>query len=208
MADRHISDPLPRRLAGRLVMPGHVGIVYQALGFRYTGRGTGRTLTLLPDGSALPARSAQKVRRIEPGAFGVVQRLVRLGASPMGRDGQRDPARWLAEALDQVGARKVRHRGNHRYVVPIGDRAARRQVGIGLEARPFPKRADPAEGELPPAAHRLGGSGHDQRAAAGDVTVPAPSPRPCALRQWWNSRPGHGPGRPRRRSGGDRAGSG
>lgn len=29
-----------------------------------------------------------------------------------------------------------------------------------------------------------------------------------ALRQWWHSRPGHGPGRPRSRSGGDRAGAG
>ena len=136
------SDPLPRRLDGQLIMPGHVGAIYQALApnCRYTGRGTPRTLTMLPDGSVLPARSMQKVRAGERGSAGVVARLVQLGADPL----TGNPAGWLAGALERVGASQVRHRGNHRYVLPIGDRAARRATPVALESMPPPKTPDAA----------------------------------------------------------------
>lgn len=43
------SDPLPRHRAdGTMIMPGHVGTIYQATNAVYTGRGTPRTLTFLP----------------------------------------------------------------------------------------------------------------------------------------------------------------
>lgn len=147
------SDPMPRYLAGILTMPGHVGTIYKALNCRYTGRGTARTLTILPDGSVLPDRSAQKIRQGERGAAGVVARLVALGAPHPsmvtdwpGRSAGDDmvpPALWLSLALEVIGARKVRHRGNHRYILPIGDRGARRNVSIALDSQPFPKTADP-----------------------------------------------------------------
>ncbi len=48
------SDPVQRTTpCGRVVMPGHVGIVYQAKGALYTGRATPRTVLLLPDGTVL-----------------------------------------------------------------------------------------------------------------------------------------------------------
>lgn len=136
------SDPLPRWLAGALTMPGHVGCVYQALNCLYTGRGKARTLTILPDGMVLSDRSSQKVRAGERGAAGVVARLVDMGATEPGRLVSLTPAEWLGYALAQIGARQVRHRGNHRYVLPIGDRAARRRTPVALDSLPFPKTPD------------------------------------------------------------------
>lgn len=132
------SDPLPRSMYGELTMPGHVGTIYQACGFVYTGRATARTLTILPDGRVLPDRSAQKVRAGERGAAGVVARLVNLGARPLAGD----PAGWLRTELARIGARQVRHQGNHRYAVPLGDRAQRRRTGVALDALPYPKQPD------------------------------------------------------------------
>jgi hypothetical protein len=133
------SDPLPRMLHGVVTMPGHVGTIYQSLGrVRYTGRGTARTLTMLPDGTVLPARSMQKVRAGERGAAGVVARLLQLGAVPLAGD----PAEWLNRELARIGATKVRHQGNHRYAIPIGTRAQARHTPIGLPSHPFPKQPD------------------------------------------------------------------
>src|SRR5438552_2785809 len=55
------SDPC-RRLNrdGVPVFGGHVGTIYQAHNGVYLGRGTPRTLTLLPDGSVLSDRAPQK----------------------------------------------------------------------------------------------------------------------------------------------------
>lgn len=134
------SDPLPRIVAGELLMPGHVGTVYKALNGVYTGRGTARTLTLLPDGRVFSARARAKVTGGERGAAHVRAGLVELGA-PAPAAGE--PAgEWLARALAAVGARTVRHQGNHRYVWPIGDRAARRRTPIALDARPYPTTPD------------------------------------------------------------------
>jgi hypothetical protein len=138
------ADPV-RRVAsdGTVIAPGHVGWIYQASNAIYTGRGTARTLTVLPDGTTLHARSAQKIRRQERGHEHVQARLVALGASPR-RPGD-DPARWLAHALGQVDARRVEHGGCHRYVFPLGrNRRERARVLIGLAARAYPKTTDPA----------------------------------------------------------------
>lgn len=133
------SDPLPRMLHGVQTMPGHVGTIYQSLGrVRYTGRGTPRTLTMLPDGTVLPGRSMQKVRAGERGSAGVVARLLQLGAEPLAGD----PAKWLNVQLDCIGATKVRHRGNHRYAITVGTRSQARRTLLGLRSYPFPKMPD------------------------------------------------------------------
>ncbi|MGH7748968.1 MAG: hypothetical protein ACREQ5_30020, partial [Candidatus Dormibacteria bacterium] len=78
------SDPVARRRSdGTIVFPGHLGIVYQAKGAVYTGRGTARTLTVLPDGSVFNDRAASKVRSQDRGHEHVERRLVELGAPPM-----------------------------------------------------------------------------------------------------------------------------
>jgi hypothetical protein len=141
------SDPQPRPRGAAILMPGHVGHVYQVTGARYLGRATRRTLTLLPDATVLSARAAQKVRAGERGAAGVRARLVGLGATPpdadvvAGRPGA--GTAWLRQALTEVAARPLRHRGNHRFAWPVGDRGWRRRCPIGLPDQPYPRSADP-----------------------------------------------------------------
>jgi hypothetical protein len=65
---------------------------------------------MLPDGSVLNDRAAQKVRRQEQGHEYVEQRLIALGAR-VPRVGQ-DPAGWLRQVLEEVGARRLRHAGD------------------------------------------------------------------------------------------------
>lgn len=137
------SDPLPRRRAdGTVVTPGHVGICYQAANAVYLGRATPRTLTLLPDGTVFSDRARQKVRAGERGHRYAERVLERRGASPLRPD--ESPAAWLARALVTVGARTVRHRGNHRYAFTLDRRATVVPVAAlpGLAA--YPKRPDAA----------------------------------------------------------------
>lgn len=55
------SDPVPRSTRDGLLVPGHVGTLYQALSSRLIGRSAPRTLRLLPDGSVLSDRTLQKL---------------------------------------------------------------------------------------------------------------------------------------------------
>lgn len=135
------SDPVPRqRSDGTLVMPGHVGICYQACNAFYLQRGTARNLIVLGDGTVLTARAAQKVRGVEQGHEYVERRLMSLGASAP-QAGQRG-ADWLRTALDAVGARRVRHPGPHRYAFALGSPAERRRLRISGERGPYPKTID------------------------------------------------------------------
>jgi len=131
------ADPVPRLVGGRVLFAGHTGHIYIASNAAYLGRSTARTMTVLPNGSVLPARSAQKVRAGERGHHHVERQLVHLGATP--RRPHADPAAWLAAALDEIGAARVRHRGNHRYAFRLGQTARLRQrvrVGMPSQARP------------------------------------------------------------------------
>lgn len=128
------SDPVPRRTdAGQLVMPGHVGTIYQASNAAYAGRGTARSVLVLPDGRILNERALSKARRLDRGHEYVEELLCRLGATP--RQGA-DPRIWLPRALKDARVRRIRHPGNHRYLFSFGD-GGRRTVVAGL---PYPKR--------------------------------------------------------------------
>lgn len=135
------ADPVPRRVGGRLLFAGHVGTIYQASNALYAGRGKARSITLLPDGRVFSDRSAQKVRSQDRGHDHVERLLVEEGARPL-RMGEK-PAKWLAEALGQVGATRLRHGGCHRYVFAIGDRRQRRSVRINAGSETsYPKVTD------------------------------------------------------------------
>ncbi|MGW6202160.1 Mom family adenine methylcarbamoylation protein [Streptomyces sp. NPDC055089] len=137
------ADPVPRRSStGELVAVGHVGTIYQASNAAYTGRATPRTIKLLPDGTVLNDRAAQKIRKQEQGHEYVEARLMSFGA-PAPR-ANCDPAIWLREALIAIGARNVRHRGPHRYVFRLGkNRRARDRITLGYpELTKYPKRPD------------------------------------------------------------------
>lgn len=133
------SDPVPRRRAdGTVVMPGHIGVIYQASNATYTGRGTARTLAVLRDGSVFSPRAAQKIRAQDRGHEYAERQLTALGARPM-RAGE-SPAGWLAEALDATGTRRIRHPGNHRYAFRLGTtRRGRAAVTIQPRPAPYPK---------------------------------------------------------------------
>lgn len=120
------SDPLPRRTSvGDLVLPGHVGNIYQATNAIYGGRTKARTLWLLPDGTVFSERAMSKIRSRDRGYRYAIDQLVRHGADRPLDLGQ-DLGTWLGEALAQVG-RRAKHRGNHRYLWAL-DRHLRRDV--------------------------------------------------------------------------------
>ena len=137
------SDPVPRYTsAGVLVKPGHVGTIYQATNAAYLGRGTGRTLVVLPDGSVLNDRAISKVRGQERGHEHVERRLMGYGARPRSL-GQSSGA-WLARELEAIGARQMRHPGNHRFGFVLRDRGKRSAPPFGLEQSAYPKLAEAA----------------------------------------------------------------
>ena len=125
------SDPVPRRADdGRVVMPGHVGTIYQAHNGRYLGRGSARSIWLDRSGRVVSRRTLDKVLSGDRGQAAAVDELVRLGAP---RPGSADPRAWLPLAL-RATCRQVRHPGNHVYAWPL-DRSA----GLA-EAQPYPRR--------------------------------------------------------------------
>jgi hypothetical protein len=134
------SDPVARRDAtGRVVFPGHIGIVYQAASSIYAGRGTPRAILMLPDGRVLNERALSKLRNLEVGHEYVEQLLRQFGAPP--RRGA-TPSEWIPGALAAAGVRRLRHPGNHRYLFRLGDRASKRSVTIALPVLPYPKSTD------------------------------------------------------------------
>jgi hypothetical protein len=137
------ADPVPRLTStGDVTHIGHLGYIYQGSNAVYTGRGTARTLDLLPDGRTLNPRTKQKIRAQERGHEYAERQLIALGARTP-HAGER-PSAWLAEALEDIGIRRLRHRGCHRYVFALGrSQRERSKVDIRVPALPYPKRIDP-----------------------------------------------------------------
>lgn len=136
------SDPVPRWVGRQVVMPGHVGTVYQAMNAVYTGRSKARPVWLLPDGTVFGERTISKIRDREVGWRYAVNRLVGYGAPPP--DDGADLTVWLPDAFAAAGAVKVRPGGKHRYCWPVGTRDVRRRTPVALDPLPFPKDIDPA----------------------------------------------------------------
>lgn len=106
------SDPLPRETTdGRLVTPGHVGVVYQALGAQYLGRTRPRWIYLDAQGRALSERALSKVRAQHRGCVAAEKDLIARGAPPR-RPGE-EPGVWVDRAL--LSFRRVLHPGQHVY---------------------------------------------------------------------------------------------
>ena len=142
------SDPEPRTVFREhadapgsepeaiIARPGHLGIVYQALGFSYVGRSDPKLLRVFVrpgadgrEGAVLNKRSAQKIRAGERGWSGAARQLVDRGAPdpPDGRDAR---IRWLELWTGRL-TRALRHGGVHKYVLAL-DRRARRHVPASL----------------------------------------------------------------------------
>ncbi|MGD9892260.1 MAG: hypothetical protein AB7U18_13325 [Dehalococcoidia bacterium] len=129
------SDPVARRdAAGRLVFPGHIGVIYQAANTVDAGRGTARTVLVLPDWRVLNERALARLRALDQGHAYFEELLIGFGALP--RRGV-DPAEWLPRALAATGIRHLRHPGNHRYLFRLGGRGASRSVLVALPSLPY-----------------------------------------------------------------------
>ncbi|MDP4510324.1 hypothetical protein [Nonomuraea turcica] len=151
---------------GTVIMPGHDGVGYRSCNALYLGRTATRAMWLMPDATTIPERSLQKVRAGEPSAEHTVRRLLTAGATPRRPDQSRRD--WVTHTLEEVGAAKIRHGGNHKFAWTIGPRHQRSRITIGTPIiRPYPRRdrrapssasrrrtAAPGTPARTPAAHR------------------------------------------------------
>lgn len=130
------SDPV-RRIAddGTVVMPGHCGMVYQALSADLRGRSSSRTDQIMPNGKILSPRAISKIRAQDTGAAYAERQLVESGASK--REYGEDPAAWICRLQKEGHLRPRRHPGNLVYTFSL-TKAAR------LAARDKPRHAYPA----------------------------------------------------------------
>ena len=135
------ADPVARTnlLDGRVIAPGHRGIIYQAFSGRYFGRGRPRTLLLDPSGRVLSERAISKLRTGDCGWEYAERQLVQSGA-PARWPGE-SPQSWLQRTLDTPGfLRRVRHPGNHCYGWPLGGPLEKRGlVKAFATSYPYPK---------------------------------------------------------------------
>jgi hypothetical protein len=133
------SDPVARTtIHGAPVTPGHVGIVYQALGAEYLGLGSPRTLYLDDDGRAFSPRTLSKISAEHKGARAAERELVLRGAEP--RRPSEAPADWLRRALSRF--RMIRHPGCHRYLWRWDARG--RRIALPLPWS-FPRQPAPSQ---------------------------------------------------------------
>ena len=125
------SDPVQRvTTEGRVVVPGHIGVIYQALNGAFLGRATARTLILAPDGTIVSERMLSKLRTDDRGAEYAYRQLLRMGAP--GRRVGEDGVDYVRRALaDRDRFRRVRHPGCLAY--------GWRLDGAKLQSAPYPK---------------------------------------------------------------------
>lgn len=136
------SDPV-RRVApdGRVIIPGHVGTVYQALNARHAGRTDRATVYLTPGGQVVSKRALSKLAANDTGRAYTTRQLLEAGA-PAPFAGE-TPEGWIARLKSSGWLGRFRHPGCLVYLWPLGDRRERRRV---VEAFPpplaYPKAAD------------------------------------------------------------------
>jgi len=129
------SDPVMRiNTDGAVVMPGHVGTIYQAHNGRYMGRSSARTLLVDRHGRVISQRALSKIRLGECGQDYAEAQLIELGAPA--RDREEPGADYVKRALKAIDVRPTRHPGNHCYCWPLDKRL---KLGRGLK---FPKQIE------------------------------------------------------------------
>ena len=137
------ADPVPRMNleTGQVIKPGHWGTAYQASGCKYLGTSGKSIEAVFRDGTVFNRRTMQKIRAQEQGHGYAERMLLGRGARPM-RPGE-NPARWMREALDDVGAVKVENPGKFKYGIALGVTRADRQAVLIANARDhtaYPKK--------------------------------------------------------------------
>ena len=137
------SDPLVRLNAnGEVVMPGHVGTIYQAHNGAYLGRTKKRIIVSGTDGKVVTDRTISKVRKQEEGKEYAYRKLLKQsGVSP-----KTNTESWK-EFVDRakLAMKRTRHPGNHVYAWAIGEsKKERREIRnrIGSRELSFPKNVE------------------------------------------------------------------
>lgn len=136
------SDPIPRRsLDGKIILPGHLGIIYQSSNATHFGRSSARTLKLLPSGEVVSDRALSKLRSKSRGWEYAERQLVAAGALP--RLHWEHPRDWLERLIETPNfIRKVRHPGNYAYGFALGGRLEKKFLLQDFAAPlPYPKAA-------------------------------------------------------------------
>jgi len=134
------ADPTERLdEAGKVFKCSHWGYIYQAMNFGYAGRSCGRTLLLSKDGRVVSQRALSKVRSGDRGFDYACRQLVELGAPE--REFGEDPRSWVDRVLASGVFTRLRHPGNHVYLLGL-TRECRRPV-LGA-------RSIPSNGRRPP----------------------------------------------------------
>ena len=131
------SDPIMRtNQNGKMVMPGHIGTIYQAHNGVYVGRSHKKTIRMTPKGTVLSARTLSKIRKEESGWKGGIKQMVSAGAEPR-RIGE-TPLEYYNREIDNFP--KVSHPGNHAYLWPIANKKERREAkSCFLPEQEYPK---------------------------------------------------------------------
>ena len=130
------SDPVARRdQFGGIIMPGHVGQIYQATNASYLGRSAARTQYLDPQGRVVSPRAMSKIVRQESG-HRYARVMLEQASQTIQKSGE-DAAQWLNRA--RASLTKLRHPGNHVYMWGM---SRRDPAPKGLTA---PKSIDPAQ---------------------------------------------------------------
>ena len=131
------SDPVCRTDEnGRVVMPGHVGQVYQGLNAQCRGRARARTLLIMPNGRVASERALSKIRTQDVGREYAERQLLEAGADP--RRTLEAPHDWIDRLTGAGFFRKVRHPGNWVYTFALTRKA--RRIATTLPAHDYPKR--------------------------------------------------------------------
>lgn len=108
------SDPVKRRDEnGQEIMPGHCGMIYQALSARFLGRSSKRTILMMPNGRLFSARALSKIERLESGWQYAQNQIIDAGGSE--RRIAEEPGAWINRLKAEGFFRKVRHPGNFVY---------------------------------------------------------------------------------------------
>lgn len=129
------SDPTARSSAdGRTVFAGHIGTIYQAHNATYMGRGTARTLRLLPDGRVFSDRAYSKLRAQDKGWKYAMEQLIAAGA--VAWDAREPVVDWARREVARI-TRPLTHPGNHRYAWSL----QRTRRAILPPSQPYPKIA-------------------------------------------------------------------
>lgn len=129
------SDPVPRiDNSGRIIMPGHVGEVYQALSAHCRGRATPRAQFVTPDGNIFSERTLSKIVLNECGNEYAAKMLLSTGVDE--RRPLEDPRAWIErlKSEKQISVRK--HPGNWVYSFALTRKAKAIAKNLTIFDRP------------------------------------------------------------------------